>query len=49
MTKIFSVANKHFMQFAVVRVNRDWGYKIVIRLNYIPMAKITAHFNFLMK
>ena len=49
MTKIFSVANKHFMQFAVAKVNRDWRYKIVFRFNYIPMAKITAHFNFLMK
>ena len=33
MTKIFCVANKHFMRFAVDRVNRDWRYKIVFRLN----------------
>ena len=30
MTKIFCVANKHFMQFAVVRVNRAGDTKLYL-------------------
>ena len=41
------MANKRFVRFAVVRVNRDWRYEIVFRLDDVPMAKITVHFNFL--
>ena len=49
ITEIFYVANKRFVRFAVVRVNRDGRYEIVFRLNDIPMAKIIGHFNILMK
>ena len=49
ITEIFCVANKRFVRFAVVRVNRDGRYEIVFRLNDIPMAKIIGHFNILMK
>ena len=49
ITEIFCVANKRFVRFAVVRVNRDGRYEIVFRLNDVPMAKIIGHFNILMK
>ena len=50
LTEIFCVANKRFLRFAVVRVNRDWRYEIVFRLNdVLPIAKIIVHFNFLTK
>ena len=51
MTKIFCAANKHFMQLAVVRVNRDWRYKIVFRLNDMsqwPKLLRTSIFNKIM-
>ena len=41
------MANKRFVRFAVVRVNRDGRYEIVFRLDDVPMAKIIVHFNFL--
>ena len=46
ITEIFRVANKRFVRFAVVRVNKDGRYEIVFRLNDVPMAKIIVHFNF---
>ena len=49
ITEIFCVANRRFVRFAVVRVNRDGRYEIVFRLNDVPMAKIIGHFNILMK
>ena len=46
ITEIFCVANKRFVRFAVVRVNRDGRYEIVFRLDDVPTAKIIVHFNF---
>ena len=33
MNKIFCVANKRFVRFAVVSVISDWRYEVVFRLN----------------